>query len=198
MNQKDWDKLDELLGKEGFGGYYDLCECIKMSIEDINKTINLITTLKVSPEKASLKYLVRLLNEYSCLLRKRVAGEKSEPKPSKESIEPNSPRVGGMDVDLGNPPKPDSRAVREVSYEELDQREACMTVNGKPYEKDEIPYGDPTKYVEIYCEVDGEERIMHTRTMNHSEAREWIEIAKNNKFIHFRIKDIKKNEGAQK
>jgi len=55
---------------------------------------------------------------------------------------------------------------------------------------EDIPYGDPTKYMEIYCEVDGEERIMHARTMNHPEAREWIEIAKRNKFIHFRIKDI--------
>lgn len=29
MEYKDWEKLDELLSKEGFGGYYDLVECIK-------------------------------------------------------------------------------------------------------------------------------------------------------------------------
>jgi len=29
MNREDWNKLDELLGKEGFGGYYDLVECLK-------------------------------------------------------------------------------------------------------------------------------------------------------------------------
>lgn len=26
---KEWEKLDELLGKHGFGGYYDLIECLK-------------------------------------------------------------------------------------------------------------------------------------------------------------------------
>jgi len=29
MNREDWNKLDDLLGKEGFGGYYDLVECLK-------------------------------------------------------------------------------------------------------------------------------------------------------------------------
>lgn len=29
LSQNDWDKLDELLGKHGFGGYYDLVECLK-------------------------------------------------------------------------------------------------------------------------------------------------------------------------
>jgi len=29
MKHKDWDELDRLLGLEGFGGYYDLVECLK-------------------------------------------------------------------------------------------------------------------------------------------------------------------------
>ena len=29
MNREDWDELDRLLGLEGFGGYYDLVECLK-------------------------------------------------------------------------------------------------------------------------------------------------------------------------
>ncbi|GAH18533.1 unnamed protein product, partial [marine sediment metagenome] len=29
MKREDWDELDRLLGLEGFGGYYDLVECLK-------------------------------------------------------------------------------------------------------------------------------------------------------------------------
>lgn len=29
MKHEDWEKLDELLGKEGFGGYYDFLELLK-------------------------------------------------------------------------------------------------------------------------------------------------------------------------
>lgn len=29
MERKDWEELDRLLGLEGFGGYYDLIECLK-------------------------------------------------------------------------------------------------------------------------------------------------------------------------
>ncbi|GAI05074.1 unnamed protein product, partial [marine sediment metagenome] len=49
-NREDWNKLDELLGKEGFdGGYYRLVDCLKdiavylisdLSVDD--KTINVL------------------------------------------------------------------------------------------------------------------------------------------------------------
>lgn len=29
LSKEEWEKLDELLGKHGFGGYYDLVECLK-------------------------------------------------------------------------------------------------------------------------------------------------------------------------
>jgi len=29
MERKEWEELDRLLGLEGFGGYYDLVECLK-------------------------------------------------------------------------------------------------------------------------------------------------------------------------
>jgi len=29
LNRDDWEELDRLLGLEGFGGYYDLVECLK-------------------------------------------------------------------------------------------------------------------------------------------------------------------------
>lgn len=35
LSEEDWSKLDELLGKHGFGGYYDLVECLKMALEKV-------------------------------------------------------------------------------------------------------------------------------------------------------------------
>ncbi len=32
MDHDDWEKLDDLLNKEGYGGYYDLLELLKMYI----------------------------------------------------------------------------------------------------------------------------------------------------------------------
>jgi len=29
LSKEEWDKLDDLLGKHGFGGYYDLVQCLK-------------------------------------------------------------------------------------------------------------------------------------------------------------------------
>ena len=29
LSKDDWNKLDDLLSKHGFGGYYDLVECLK-------------------------------------------------------------------------------------------------------------------------------------------------------------------------
>jgi len=39
MDRKDWDELDRLLGLEGFGGYYDLVECIKYSVGELAKDL---------------------------------------------------------------------------------------------------------------------------------------------------------------
>lgn len=35
LSREDWDKLDDLLGKHGFGGYYDLVECLKMVLRKL-------------------------------------------------------------------------------------------------------------------------------------------------------------------
>lgn len=35
LNKEDWKKLDELLSKIGFGGYYDFVECLKMILRDL-------------------------------------------------------------------------------------------------------------------------------------------------------------------
>jgi len=35
LSKEDWDKLDDLIGQHGFGGYYDLVECLKMVAGDL-------------------------------------------------------------------------------------------------------------------------------------------------------------------
>ena len=35
LSKEDWQQLDMLLGKVGFGGYYDLVECLKIAITNI-------------------------------------------------------------------------------------------------------------------------------------------------------------------
>jgi hypothetical protein len=39
LNKQDWEKMDELLGKIGFGGYYDFIELLKMSIVNIKPIV---------------------------------------------------------------------------------------------------------------------------------------------------------------
>ena len=35
LSKDEWSRLDELLGKHGFGGYYDLVECLKTVLERV-------------------------------------------------------------------------------------------------------------------------------------------------------------------
>lgn len=35
LSKEDWRQLDTLLGKVGFGGYYDLVECLRTAIINI-------------------------------------------------------------------------------------------------------------------------------------------------------------------
>ena len=37
LNREEWQQLDKLLGKHGFGGYYDLLECLKIVLSRIAK-----------------------------------------------------------------------------------------------------------------------------------------------------------------
>ena len=37
LSKEEWDQLDTLLGKHGFGGYYDLVECLKTVLSRITK-----------------------------------------------------------------------------------------------------------------------------------------------------------------
>jgi len=45
LTKDEWDKLDTLLGKHGFGGYYDLLECLKSLAGKNHAEINQLKTL---------------------------------------------------------------------------------------------------------------------------------------------------------
>lgn len=72
MDREDWNKLDDLLSLEGFGGYYDLVECLKdiatdligdLSIDDKTMDIwkNKVQDLNTIHKSVSyLQFLMRL------------------------------------------------------------------------------------------------------------------------------------------
>ena len=47
LSYQEWEQLDTLLSKHGFGGYYDMLECLKMIIKDLEK----VTDKKVNEPK---------------------------------------------------------------------------------------------------------------------------------------------------
>ena len=65
LNKEDFDKLDELIRKIGFGSYYDLIECLKMILDNMH-----LNMLKDKPmlnakikEKTDLHILISLILE---------------------------------------------------------------------------------------------------------------------------------------
>ena len=75
LNREDWNKLDDLLGKIGFGGYYDFLEVLKIGAYKLCKT-----QLKEEERKkweytirkeTDLKMLVHLINHLILKERKR-------------------------------------------------------------------------------------------------------------------------------
>lgn len=54
LSKEDFDKLDALLSKHGFGGYYDLLECIKMSIQRVTEKDVDLTDVKDLPGAVGL------------------------------------------------------------------------------------------------------------------------------------------------
>lgn len=43
LNKQDWDKLDDILGKMDFGGYYDCLEYMKDALKDLALAIGIKT-----------------------------------------------------------------------------------------------------------------------------------------------------------
>lgn len=65
LNKMDWDKLDDLIGKMSFGGYYDLMEFLKMPVKDLIIALGkgneeIFNTLENEQE---LDVLIHLLNK---------------------------------------------------------------------------------------------------------------------------------------
>lgn len=70
MNYEEWAKLDDLLNKEGYGGYYDLLELLKSYIrqwhedkfgtEDIEKLDTIIQGIKTLHQATSMLTTIEL------------------------------------------------------------------------------------------------------------------------------------------
>jgi len=65
LNKEDFNKLDELIRKIGFGSYYDLIECLKMILDNMH-----LNVLKDKPilngkikEEIDLHVLINLILE---------------------------------------------------------------------------------------------------------------------------------------
>ena len=59
LSKEDWDKLDTLLGKHGYGGYYDLIEILKTVLSELrigNTGIDIGDTKLSLPEATNLLY----------------------------------------------------------------------------------------------------------------------------------------------
>ena len=72
LSKEDWDKLDTLLGKHGFGGYYDLVESLKMVAGDLGISF---TGIELYPEhdggqSMSLPQIVQFLQDWAGLITK--------------------------------------------------------------------------------------------------------------------------------
>ena len=72
LSKEDWDRLDELLGKHGCGGYYDLVECLRMVAGDLGITS---TGIELYPEhegpiSMSLPQIVKYLQDWAGLISK--------------------------------------------------------------------------------------------------------------------------------
>ena len=60
LSKEDWVQFDLLLGKIGFGGYYDFVECLKMAIT------NLVPELHdVIQKESDIQILIALLLKVS-------------------------------------------------------------------------------------------------------------------------------------
>lgn len=69
LPKEEWKKLDELLGKHGFGGYYDLVE----SLKDVGSRLGIgYTGIDLYPEgdnqSISLPQMVSYLRDWSLIL----------------------------------------------------------------------------------------------------------------------------------
>ena len=62
LSKEDWEQLETLLSKHGFGGYYDLLECLKTTINQIDKQID---TNEIKDLPTAVQTLMRISKEGS-------------------------------------------------------------------------------------------------------------------------------------
>jgi len=72
LSREDWERLDELLGKHGWGGYYDLVECLRMVAGDLGITSSGIDLYPEheGPTSMSLPQIVKYLQDWAGLISK--------------------------------------------------------------------------------------------------------------------------------
>jgi len=75
LSKEEWDQLDGLLGKHGFGGYYDMLECLKMIIADLEKVTN-----KKVYEPKDLHDAVTLITGLSMIAKEEMLKGKEQTK----------------------------------------------------------------------------------------------------------------------
>jgi len=64
LNKKDWTELDRLLGKMGFGGYYDCIEVLRSATSKLAKDKKLTEDFQdFIREEDDLQVLVLLVNQ---------------------------------------------------------------------------------------------------------------------------------------
>lgn len=68
LNKEDWKKLDELLSKIGFGGYYDLVECLKTILR--NLPYKNVKFYELADKESSIEVLVKLILLIQRLLKR--------------------------------------------------------------------------------------------------------------------------------
>ena len=64
LSRPDWEKLDELLSRHGFGGYYDLVEGLRLCVTNLG-----VGNTGVMPENiTTLPEIVKLLKDWTWTL----------------------------------------------------------------------------------------------------------------------------------
>lgn len=84
LSREDWNKLDDLLGKHGFGGYYDLVETLKDTASHLGIG-NLGIDLYPEGKGISLPQIVIFLRDWAFLLSKSKEFQKLAEKIAEEA-----------------------------------------------------------------------------------------------------------------
>ena len=67
LSYEDWNTLDTLLSRHGFGGYYDLIECLKIVAGDLGISCAGLD-LEGPDNKISLPQMIQYLQDWSHIL----------------------------------------------------------------------------------------------------------------------------------